>query len=370
MAKNPSTVYFADTRAGADKNLFDKTSALLKKAGLPKLFKKGDLVAVKLHFGEYGNTSFLRPQFIRMAVDAIKDTGAAPFLTDTNTLYVGRRTNSADHLECALLNGFGYEVTGAPIVIADGLRGESKVRVEIKGKHLKEAIIARDIVSADGIVVMTHFKCHELTGFGGALKNVGMGCAAREGKLLQHSNTAPVVDQSGCTACGMCEEACPVSAITIKKAAVIDKRTCIGCGHCIAVCPEGTINVQWNEAVANIQEKMAEHVLGALMGKEKKSVFVNYLTQISPACDCYGHNDTPIVKDVGILASIDPVALDAASADMVNAEEGFKDSALTMNHAKGADKFRGVHPTIDWNHQLDHAEKLGIGTRHYKITEI
>ena len=253
-SSNESKVYFTGLRASAGKNLFDKLGELLNAVGIKKTFKKGDLVAIKIHFGEYGNTSYIRPQFARIVVDAVKETEAVPFLTDTNTLYVGRRTNTPEHLECALLNGFGFESTGAPLVIADGLRGESQVKVKIPGgKHLQEAVIARDIASADGIVAITHFKCHELTGFGGTLKNIGMGCASREGKLLQHSNCAPIVDPKGCTACENCVKACPADAITIKKTAFINDKKCIGCSHCIAVCPEGTINVQWNEAVSNIQ---------------------------------------------------------------------------------------------------------------------
>jgi uncharacterized Fe-S center protein len=268
------------------------------------------------------------------------------------------------------LNGFDFAAAGAPIIIADGLRGESKESVEIKGRHLSEVSIAREIVSADGMVVLTHFKCHELTGFGGTIKNVGMGCASREGKLKQHSDCAPVVEPGGCTACGECALACPADAIEIGNVAVINGELCIGCGHCIALCPEDTIKVQWNETAQNVQEKMVEHSLGALKDKAERCIYINFITQVSPLCDCYGHTDAPIVPDVGIVASLDPVAVDQASVDLVNAEEGLQGTALSSGHKKGGDKFRGVHPKVDWTVQLDYAETMGLGRRQYRLEEV
>jgi uncharacterized Fe-S center protein len=367
MKRGKSTVYRADFRATTQRTIFHKLDDLLLKTGLPAKFKKGHLVAIKLHFGERGNTAYIRPVFVRHIVEMIRQTGAHPFLTDTNTLYVGDRTNSAAHIERAILNGFDFAVTGAPIIIADGLRGESAVKIEIDGRHLSEVSIAREIASADGLVVLSHFKCHELTGFGGALKNVGMGCASREGKLAQHSQCAPKVSPEKCTACGECALYCPANAISVEGSAVIDGKLCTGCSHCIAVCPEGTIKVQWNESASNVQEKMVEHLKGALRGKEGRTLYVNFINQVTPLCDCYGHSDTPIVPDVGILASTDPVAIDQASVDLVNAQEGFRNSALTSGHAPGCDKFRGVHPVIDWEVQLDYAEVLGLGSREYRI---
>ncbi|MEE9613918.1 MAG: DUF362 domain-containing protein [Thermodesulfobacteriota bacterium] len=363
-------VYLADLRADSQRNLLDKLDELLEKVGVGERFTKGQLVGIKLHFGEKGNTSYIRPVFVRKVIDGIKETGARPFLTDTNTLYVGRRTNTVSHIECAILNGFGFAAMAAPVVIADGLRGESKEAVEVNGKHLKEVSIAKEICEASGLVVLTHFKCHELTGMGGALKNVGMGCASREGKLAQHSNCAPIVDETGCTACGECALICPADAIEIGKAAVIDEKLCIGCSHCIAVCPEGTINVQWNENASGVQEKMVEHAKGALKGKDGRCVYVSFITQVSPLCDCYGHTDAPIVPDVGIAASVDPVALDRACADLVNRQEGYKGTALSAGHEPGGDKFRGVHPDIDWEVQLNYGEEAGLGTKDYELEEV
>lgn len=365
-----STVYFADLRANARRNLFDKIGALLQKTGISERFRKGHLVAIKLHFGEKGNASFIRPVFVRKVVDSIKETGASPFLTDTNTLYVGTRGNSPEHLKTAIENGFDYAVVGAPLIIADGLRGDSATPVKVRGKHFDEVGIAREIAAADGLVVLSHFKCHELTGFGGALKNVGMGSACREGKLAQHSNASPIVDPAGCSACSDCAAACPVEAIDIGSVAVINEQMCIGCGHCIAVCPRETIKIRWNESTSRLQEKMVEHFEGAVNGKDGRCVYLSFVTQVSPACDCYGHNDSPIVADIGILASTDPVAIDQAAADLVNRASGYEGTALGSGHQPGGDKFRGVHPDVDWEVQLDYASSRGIGRRGYVLKKI
>lgn len=366
-----SKVYFADLRAGIKRNLLDKLDALLARVEVKDRFSKGQLIAIKLHFGEKGNTSYIRPNFVRRVVDRVKEAGARPFLTDANTLYVGQRGESVSHLITAIENGFDYSVAGAPLIIADGLRGESAKNVKISGELFQEVSIGSEIVASDGMVVMTHFKCHEMTGFGGAVKNVGMGCASREGKLAQHSNVAPVVDQSNCTGCGTCYKWCPAGAIIVEgKKASIDAKICIGCGKCIIVCPEKTIHIQWDETTTRLQEKMAEYAFGALKGKEGRAVFINFITQVSPSCDCYGHTDAPIVPDIGILASDDPVAIDQASADLVNRQEGFRDTALASGHEPGGDKFRGVHPEVDWEVQLVHAEKMGLGSREYELIKV
>jgi uncharacterized Fe-S center protein len=351
----PSTVWFADLSAPPGRSLIDKTGELLRAAGLSGRIGPGDLTAVKLHFGEKGNVSFVRPVFVRKVVEEITAAGGKPFLTDTNTLYVGGRSNSVDHLRTAIANGFAFAVVGAPLIIADGIRGESSVSVPVEGKIFPEVAIGAEIVNADAIVAVTHFKGHELSGFGGTIKNLGMGCATRSGKLAQHSTVSPLVDPANCSGCGTCIVHCPSGAIEIlSQTALIDPRACIGCADCIVVCPEQTVKVDWNEAAPMVQKKMVEHAAGALRGKKESSLFLSFVMQISPYCDCYGNNDRPIAPDVGILASADPVALDQACADLVI-------------RSAGRDPFRETHPEIDWTIQLSYGEELGLGTREYLL---
>lgn len=363
-------VYCADLRTTPRHNLLDKVGALLDHAGVAGRVSRGDLVAVKLHFGERGNTSFIRPVFVRRVVEALKALGAKPFLCDANTLYVGSRSEAVSHLETAIQNGFDYAVVGAPLIIADGLRGSTSVRVPIDGKHFREVSVAAEIVHADAVVGLAHFKGHELSGFGGALKNLGMGCASREGKLAQHSSLAPKVKAKLCVACGECVHWCAQHAIAVGEAAIIDAERCVGCGECILTCPQQAIQVQWTEGPASLQEKMAEYCLGTLAGKREKCVFVNFVTQVSPACDCYGHSDAPIVADAGILSSADPVALDQACVDLVNSVAGNPGSSLKENLAPGDDKFRGLYPQVDWSFQLAHAQALGLGSRTYRRVDL
>jgi uncharacterized Fe-S center protein len=351
-----STVWFTDLSARPGYSLIDKTGALLRAAGIGDRIRRGALTAVKLHFGEKGNTAFLRPIFVRKVVEEISAAGGRPFLTDCNTLYAGTRSNAVDHLNTAITNGFAWAVAGAPLVIADGLRGESAVRVPIAGKIFREVSIGAEIARADAMVVVTHFKGHELSGFGGTLKNLGMGCASRSGKLSQHSTVSPVIDPSGCTGCGTCVAHCPSGAIAIVgKKAAISAKACIGCADCIVVCPEKTVTVDWNEASTTVQQKIAEHALGAVEGKRSSSLYLTFITQVSPYCDCYGYNDRPVAPDVGILASCDPVALDQACVDLVIRASG------------GIDPFRATHPSVDWSIQLSSAEDLGLGTRNYLL---
>ena len=364
------TVWFTDLRTSSRRNLLGKLGELLGLLSLGERFSKGSLVAIKLHFGERGNMSYLSPVFVRHVVDKVKETGARPFLTDTNTLYVASRTNSVSHIETAIAHGFDYSVAGAPVIIADGLRGESRADIKVAGGALDRVHIAAEIADADAMVVLTHFKGHELSGFGGTLKNIGMGCASRAGKLVQHSNCAPEIEADECFACGDCARSCPADAIEVADVASIDDKLCIGCGHCIAVCPEGAVKIVWDATTRDMQEKMAEYAAGALKGKEGKVVFINFITKVSPYCDCYGHNDAPIVHDIGILASTDPVAIDQASVDLVNAATGVEESALKSGHEPGGDKFRGVHPEVEWAVQLERAEELGIGSRDYDLEKI
>jgi len=363
-----SKVYFADMRASHKENLFDKISRLLRLCGLEERINEGDLTAVKLHFGEKGNSAFIRPIFARRVVDELKRLGAKPFLTDSSTLYPGERKEAVSALVCAIENGFAFAVVNAPLIISDGLRGVTETTVAIDGELLQEVSIGTEIVEADALVVLSHFKGHELTGFGGAIKNLGMGCASRRGKLVQHSTVAPRVSAKNCTGCGICIRACAHDAISITDAkAVIDPVRCAGCSRCITACPTKAVNIQWNEATDLLMKKMAEHAIGVVLNKREKMVYLNFITQVSPACDCYGHCDAPIVNDIGICASIDPVALDQACADLVNNALGNQGTALKTGHEPGGDKFRGCWPEIPWQVQLEHAEKMGLGRRQYEL---
>jgi len=363
-------VYFTDLRTTPSRNVLDKVVDLMNRTKIDSRIKGNDLVAVKVHFGELGNTAYLRPIFLRSIVKRLKDAGGKPFLTDTNTLYRGSRSDTVSHLTTAIHNGFDYSCVECPLVIADGLRGTSSSKVTIAGEVLKEVHIAKEIAEADVLVAVTHFKAHELSGFGGALKNLGMGCAAREGKLVQHSTVSPKVNHDQCKGCKLCHNYCPAGAITVasKKASIGEK--CIGCGECILICPFQAIEIQWNESPDIFQKKMMEYAAGALKGKAKTSLFINFVMQVSPACDCYPHSDAPIVRDIGILASDDPVAIDTASCDMVNNEISLPCTAIKHTLARGEDKWRALYPEIDWNIQLDHAEKMGLGTRKYQLIKI
>jgi uncharacterized protein len=366
-----SKVYFTDLRTAPNRNLLDKVVDLMNRSKIDTKIRKNDLVAIKLHFGEAGNTTYIRPVFLRSIVRRIKEAGGKPFLTDTNTLYTGSRSDTVNHLTTAIQNGFDYACIECPLIIADGLRGMSGTRVPIEGEVLKEVHIAKEIADADAMIAVTHFKAHELSGFGGTLKNIGMGCATREGKLVQHSTVAPKINPETCKGCKLCQGYCPSGTIWIEsKKASIDGKKCIGCGECILICPSHAIEIQWNEHPDIFQKKMMEYAAGALKNKEKRSLFINFVVQVSPACDCYPHSDAPIVRDIGILASDDPVAIDQASCDMVNNEVSLPGTAIKEISPQGGDKWRALYPRIDWSVQLDHAEKLGLGSRKYRLQKI
>lgn len=363
-------VFFTDMRAKRGQSLLDKFEALLDRVGMQSIIKAGDLSAIKLHFGEKGNTAFIRPQFLRRVVDKVKTYGGKPFLTDANTLYVGSRANAVDHLHTAVENGFAYSVAGAPLIIADGLNGKDYVQVEINKKHFKDVKIASAAVHADAIIAVTHFKGHEATGFGGTLKNIGMGLGSRSGKQMMHSDVLPAVDQEKCTGCARCTRWCPADAIYIMgQKAKIPEETCIGCGECTVTCPSRAIAINWKTSPDVIQEKIAEYTYGVLKDKQGKAAFISFVNNVTPDCDCCGWSDAPIVNDIGILASLDPVALDQACVDLVNRQKGLENSRL-QGFAKIDDKFSVLHPGIDWRLQLTYGEEIGLGTRDYNLITV
>jgi hypothetical protein len=364
-------VYFADMRTGMRENLHTKLERLTEKAGLASIIRSGELVAIKMHFGEKGGHAYIRPTFVRRIVDQVKKLGGKPFLTDSSTLYPGERKEAVSALTCAIENGFAYAVVNAPLIMSDGLRGHSSRRIAVPGEILTEVDIGLEIIEANALIVLSHFKCHELTGFGGAIKNLAMGCSSREGKLQQHSTVAPAISEQLCTTCGACLKACAHEAIDLGSGkAVLDASRCVGCGRCITACEPRAIRIQWNEESTLVMKKMAEYALGALAGKDKQRLFVNFITQVSPSCDCYGHSDAAIIPDLGILASTNPVALDQACADLVNQARGLPNTAMQTGHEPGCDKFRGVHPQIDWEVQLQHGEKVGLGKRAYELVRL
>ncbi len=374
-----SNVFFADLKAGG-KTVLNKLDSLLDRTDLKGKVKERDLVAIKLHFGEKGNTAFIRPIFLRRVVDRVKQYQGKPFLTDTNTLYRGMRQEAISHMTSAFENGFAHSVVDAPIVIADGLRGNSAMKVRIDKPIFKTVSIAHELYMADALISVAHFTGHELSGFGGTLKNLGMGCASREGKLSQHSNISPKVKAKACKGCELCLTTCAQEAILMqppepgveskRRIASIDPKKCIGCGECILTCPTDAVQIQWNETIPIFQKKVVEHAYGAVEKKKGKVLYLNFLTQISPACDCNGYSDTPMVNDIGILSSEDPVAIDQASVDLVNGEEGNRSSKLPSGWKTGEDKFRALYPRVDWSIQLSYAEEIGLGTKEYELIKI
>jgi uncharacterized Fe-S center protein len=369
-----SKVYFVNLRAKNEReNRISKISRLFELAGLGNVISEGDLTAIKLHFGERGNDAFLNPVWVRQVVDKVLARGGKPFLTDTNTLYTGSRSNAVDHLITAIEHGFDYAVVGAPILIADGLKSKNSVEVEINKKHFKSVRIAGDIFFADSLLVLSHFKGHVEAGFGGAIKNLAMGCAPASGKQRQHSAMKPQVKQEKCTACRKCAEVCPTKAIEFSTGkAFIDHNICIGCGECISVCPVRAISPNWESDIRSFLERMAEHAYGAILNKRGKVGFMNFLINVVPDCDCTPWSDTPIVPDIGILASMDPVAIDAASLDLVNQMPGSSSSLLIRNFAPGEDKFTGIRDRekIEHRHQLVYGEEIGLGSMDYELVTV
>ncbi len=365
-----SEVYFSDFRSRNSKeNKINKIKKLFKMAGFNDIISKDDLAAVKLHFGEKGNDSYINPVFVRQIVDEVKKAGAKPFLTDTNTLYYGSRHNGVDHLNTAILHGFDYAVAGAPILIADGIKGENEIEIEIKLKHFKNVKIAGDIEKSDSLIVLSHFKGHGMSGFGGAIKNLAMGCSSHAGKLEQHGCAKPIMSD-GCDGCGKCVKSCPINAMYLEDgASKIDYDKCIACNNCLLTCPESIIDLDWS-TIEPFIEKMTEYAFGAVKNKQDKVCYINFLMNITPDCDCVPWSDSPIVPDIGILASKDPVALDMASYHLVNKQCGFKNSLLSHNYEKGEDKFKGVYQKINGEIQMNYGQEIGLGNIDYKLISI
>jgi uncharacterized protein len=369
-----SKVYFTNLRTGPSRNLLKKLEQLIVKSGIESIDFNHKLVAIKIHFGEPGNLAYLRPNYAATVVKFLKSKKAVPFLTDCNTLYYGRRSNAPMHLESAFENGFNPMVTGCPVIIADGIKGTEFREIEIGLDLCKTAKIGAAIAEADVIISMNHFKGHELTGFGGALKNLGMGCASVGGKLFLHSGSSPRIFEENCTGCRACEKHCAHDAVKVgkDKIAHIDYEKCVGCGQCVAVCQYDASRVVWQSSSENACKRIAEYAFATV--KDKPSFHINFIMNVSPDCDCWDSNDYPLVPDLGIAASFDPVALDKACADLVIAAPALPGSKIfdDQKHSDmiGEDKFTLAHPDTYWQAAIEHGVKIGLGNKEYEIINV
>lgn len=370
-----STVYYTDFRVRAGTNLQEKLEKLIKAAGIGQIDMDGKFVAIKIHFGEPGNLAYLRPNWAKTVADVVKEQGGLPFLTDCNTLYPGRRKNALEHLAAAQENGFGPMTTGCQIIIGDGLRGTDDIEVPVpNAEYCPTAKIGRAVMDADIIISLNHFKGHESTGFGGALKNLGMGCGSRAGKMEQHKSGKPVVQEGLCRNCKQCAKECGSDAIRYDTGkAVIDQDLCKGCGRCIGRCNFDAIYAPDDNANALLDCKMAEYAMAVCHGRP--NFHISLVVDVSPFCDCHGENDAPIVPDIGMFASFDPVALDRACADAVLAAQPVENSLLGEHRADKnfrccGDNFIDTTPASTWRECLDHAEKIGLGTQKYVLKKV
>lgn len=367
-----SKVFFTDMRCTEGTSLLDKLDKLMRRAGINSIDFDKKFVAIKLHFGEPGNLSFLRPNFAKTVADKVKAGGGLPFLTDCNTLYVGRRKHALEHMDAAMENGFSPLSTGCQVIIGDGLKGTDDVEVPVAGgEYCQTAKIGRAVMDADIFISLNHFKGHEGTGFGGALKNIGMGCGSRAGKMQMHNDGKPQVDADACTGCKMCGRVCAQEAIQYgdDRKANIDQDKCVGCGRCIGVCNFDAIYNESGNSGDVLNAKIVEYAKAVLDGRPHFHVSV--VNQVSPYCDCHGENDAAVVPDIGMFASFDPVALDKACIDAVNAAPALPGTASSEDgHAHSGDHFAHIHPSTNWRSQISHAEKIGLGSGEYELVTV
>lgn len=371
-----SKVYFTDFRCAVDEGPAKKLSRLIDKAGLGDLDLDGKFVAIKLHFGELGNMSYLRPNYAKAVVDYVKAHGGKPFLTDCNTLYPGSRKNAIEHLYCAWENGFTPLTVGCPVIIGDGLKGTDDIAVPVQGgEFVKEARIGHAIMDADVFISLSHFKGHELTGFGGAIKNIGMGCGSRAGKQDQHCNGKAIIDPEKCRGCKRCLRECANGGLvfdeTTKKMTVSEN--CVGCGRCIGACNFDAIDFARRQAVAELNCRMAEYAKAVVDGRP--NFHISLVVDVSPTCDCHSGNDAPMLPDVGMFASTDPLAIDQACVDACLKQEPLPNTQLTDQMAKEDfcdhhDHFENVTPNAEYKTCLAHAAKIGLGNREYELTTV
>ncbi len=373
-----SKVYFTDFRARSfGDGMPTKLKRLMKTAGIGDIDMEGKFVAIKLHFGELGNISYLRPNYARAVVDTVKELGGKPFLTDCNTMYPGSRKNALEHLECAWENGFTPLTVGCPILIGDGLKGTDDVEVPVAGgEYVKTAKIGRAVMDADVFISLTHFKGHEMTGFGGAIKNIGMGCGSRAGKTEQHSNGKPTITPQKCRGCRLCLRECANGGLVFDpgtKKMTISEANCVGCGRCLGACNFDAISFREDNANEVLNCRMAEYTKAVIDGRP--SFHISLVVDVSPNCDCHSENDAPILPNLGMFASFDPLALDQACVDACMAAKPLPGSQLAENLAKADfcdhhDHFKNSAPESEWRSCLDHAAKIGLGSREYQLITV
>ncbi|MGV8906944.1 MAG: DUF362 domain-containing protein [Acetobacterium sp.] len=374
-----SKVFFTTLRTTGSNNILQKLKKLVLAGGLGDIDLNNKFAAIKIHLGEPGNLAYLRPNFSKVIVDIIKSQGGKPFLTDCNTLYVGRRKDALEHMDAAYENGYNPFVTGCHVIIADGLKGTDDLEVPLEGgDYVTEAKIGRAIMDADVFISMTHFKGHEATGFGGTLKNIGMGSGSRRGKVEMHSASKPFIKEDKCKSCEMCSKICAMNAIYYgvdDGKASIDYDKCVGCGRCMGICSFDAIAVPFDQSNDILNKKIAEYAKATINGRPQ--FHVSFVIDVSPYCDCHVENDMPIIQDVGIFASCDPVALDMACADACNKAPIIKGSYLAdqikhnhVEHPEDKDRFTVTHPNTNWEVCIEHAVKIGLGRKDYEIIEV
>ena len=354
-----SKVFLAPVMDGAAVTQQVEALQKLYTAGeLNQVVAKRDFVAIKFHVGEKNNTTHVKPELIRKIVDLAKEAGGQPFLTETSTLYKGERENAVKHIMHANRHGFGIEQTGAPFIMADGLTGNAEFEIQIEGELHKSVKVARDVVSADTLIVVSHATGHVVTGLGACIKNIGMGLASRMGKMREHSAMLPEVIQDKCRFCKKCIQWCPQETIIEKNGkAFIVSENCIGCGECLAVCRFDAVKYDWNAESGFTQKSMAEHAFGILKGKAGKSLFINVLVDMTNDCDCFSVKQEKCIPDIGILASFDPVAIDKATLDLTAQKNG--KTLAEMAHARN-----------DAMIQIGHAAKIGMGSLEYELITV
>jgi len=369
-----SKVFFTNLRTRPSVNLLKKLENLIVKAGIENIDFNKKLVAVKVHFGEPGNLAYIRPNYAARVITFLKSKEAVPFLTDCNTLYWGRRANAPSHIDAAFENGFNPIVTGCPVIIADGIRGTEFREIGVDLELCKSAKIGSAIADADVLITLNHFKGHELTGFGGVLKNLGMGCASVGGKLFLHSGSSPQIHEKNCTGCRVCEKYCSHDAIKVgkDKIAHINYEKCVGCGQCVAVCQYDAARVVWKSSSEDACKRITEYAFAAVKGKP--SFHISFVMDVSPDCDCWDSNDYPMVPDIGIAASFDPVALDQACADMVKEAPALPGSKIlkpgSETDLRGEDKFSHAHPDTYWQSGVEHGVRIGLGNSEYELVTV